>query len=151
MPQEIRPIVTGIRIPGEGVGPRVERRRGEALLVDVRQRRGVAGVADAEEVEVRGVGVAAVGGEERQRVEAAAVVVDLALEALQLAAVDEVPVAAGVAVPAPVRDGRHVGDDGADGLVGRRRVVEVSGLQVSIRNPSLSFPHHQGPSTHLVQ
>lgn len=41
---------------------------------------------------------------------------DHAFVTLEFAAVDKVPVAAGVAVPAPVGDGGHVADDAVYGL-----------------------------------
>src|SRR5579875_2493144 len=57
-------------------------------------------------------GVFAVGGEQGHGIDAGAVVVELAFEALDLAAEDEVPVAAGAAVVAPAGEGGVVAKDG---------------------------------------
>jgi len=88
--------------------------RGETGLVDVGKGAGQAGVACLDEVCVLLGRVASVGGQEDEGVEGGAVVVDLALDAAVLgtAAVQVVPVAAGVAVPGPVGDGWGVAEDG---------------------------------------
>ena len=97
-------------------------------MVDVRQRAAEAAVADAEEIVVVGRGPEL--GDEGDCVQAAAVVVDLPLNTLELATVDVVPeyeivsqisglkrdlenspVAAGVSIVAPVRNGRLVGEN----------------------------------------
>lgn len=44
----------------------------------------------------------------------------LALDLLDFGSVSKVPVPAGITVPAPVRDGGHVGDDAVHGLRGSR-------------------------------
>ncbi len=61
--------------------------------------------------------------EQRNGVEAGAVVMKLALEALRLASVDEVPVAAGAAVVTPAGDDGIVGEDGVEGDIGLVFVV----------------------------
>src|SRR5580704_8465484 len=76
--------------------------------------------------------MSAVLGEQGDRIEAGAVVMELALEALDLAAVDEIPVAAGAAVVAPAGDDGIVGEDGVEGDVGFVFIAEVSGPVVDL-------------------
>lgn len=51
---------------------------------------------------------------------------DLPLYLLDFGRVDKVPVAACVAVPAPVRDGGHIGEDAVDGFCSGFGEVEVT-------------------------
>ena len=52
-------------------------------------------------------------------VETGAVVMQLAFSLRDLGCVVEVPVAARVSIPAPMRESRHVCEDGVDGFGGR--------------------------------
>lgn len=89
MAGEVWPIVPGIPVPFEGVCERVEGGRREAALVDVGEWSAEPAESQPEEEDV-GWGRLEF-GDEGEGVEAAAVVVDLALDALELAAVDIVP------------------------------------------------------------
>src|SRR5581483_4925937 len=109
VPEEVGPIIAGVGVPLERRGKGVEGGGGEAFPVYVGQRAHKATVADAQEIEV--IRVPTVFGEDGYRVQARAVVVKLPLDAGQLAAVEEIPVTAGVPVIAPVRHGRHVAED----------------------------------------
>ena len=90
MADEVRAVVARVRVPPERVRERVEGRGREAALVDVRERAAEPAEADAEEVEVARRGAEL--GDERDRVEAAPVVVDLAFDALKLSPIDIVPI-----------------------------------------------------------
>ena len=89
VPDEVGAVVARVGVPLKRVLERVERRGREAALVDVRERAAEAAEADAEEVVIvrRGAELR----DERDGVQAAAVVVDLPLDALELPAVDVVP------------------------------------------------------------
>lgn len=89
VPDEVGAVVAGVAVPLEGVFEGVEGRGGEAALVDVGERAAQAAVGDAEEVVVCRRRFEF--GDEREGVEAAAVVVDLSLDALELPTVDVVP------------------------------------------------------------
>src|SRR5258708_5173222 len=57
---------------------------------------------------------------------------ELALEALRLASVDEVPVATGTAVVAPTRDDWIVSENGVEGDVGLVFIAKVGGPVVDL-------------------
>jgi hypothetical protein len=102
----------------------MERRRREALLVDIGDPAHHAAISDAQQMQVPGV--LAIGVEQRDGVERRAVMVDLALDPRIFAAVEEVPIAAGIAVIAPARDRRVIAEDHFLGDVGLRLVIEIA-------------------------
>ena len=104
----------------------METRRTTAVLLYIAQ-----GTADASVPNPQHISVARmlpVVTQQRQSIERGAVVVDLPLytRILQRSAVEVVPVAARVAVPAPVRDGGLVAEDRGDCLLGGGGEVEVA-------------------------
>src|SRR6185503_15370570 len=50
--EEVRAVVTGVGVPPQVLRERVERRRREAFLINIRERSRSAGIADAEQIEV---------------------------------------------------------------------------------------------------
>ena len=90
VPDEVGTVVARVPVPLERVLERVEGRGREAALVDVGERAAEPAEADAEEVVVVGRGAEL--RDERDGVQAAAVVVDLALDALELPSIDVVPI-----------------------------------------------------------
>ena len=79
----------------------------ETIRVDVRERRHRARVAEAQQVEI--IRMLTKLREQRNRIDARAVVMNLALKLTAgRGAVIEIPLAAGVAVVTPIRHERHV-------------------------------------------
>ena len=117
-------IVAAERIPFHHVWPGVERRRREPLLVDIGDPAHHPAISDAQQMQI--LGVLAIGVEQRHGVERRAIMVDLPLDPRIFAAVEEVPIAAGIAVIAPARDRRIIAQDHLLGDVGLWLVPEIA-------------------------
>src|SRR6185312_10838337 len=112
-PKEVWTVIARICVPFQGRGKRVKGGRGEALSIDIRERRGSSAISDPQQIQV--VGMATKLRQKWNGVQPGTVVVNLPLDARELAAIEEVPISSGVAVVAPMRHGGVVCEDRIQG------------------------------------
>src|SRR3546814_4789131 len=84
----------------------MEGRGGKTLLVDIGEAAHHAAIGDAQQVKIGGI--APEGVEQRHCVERRAIMMDLPFDPRIFAAIEKIPIAAGVAIIGPARDGRII-------------------------------------------
>src|SRR5579884_18106 len=116
MPEEVRTIVSGVRIKLEHVGKGMKSTRGESVLIDVGESTHRATVADAQQIEI--IRMLAIRSEYGNGVEPRAVVMKLSFQARILARIEKVPESARATVVTPMRQRRHVSQNGIESNLG---------------------------------
>src|ERR1700722_1357249 len=133
--EEIRAIVASQWIGLQHIRHSMKCRRFETFLVDVGESAHRSAVTNTQQIEV--VGMFAVLGQQRNRVESRTVVMQLPLEAAIFGGEDEIPVTARAAVVSPVRNRGIVAEDWVERYIG---FVQISTSSWPVESHGISLP-----------